>query len=302
MPTRSGGLASAEPPTVEFVGRHGGLPASRRRGIRRTGDRPEAASGGFTPLCPTSPQRGGCPGSRTELDTRRTFYRFHPRLRRSHLDAILALRREERRKDRGASHPPLQEIYAHVLDALRFWFELVPQDRVAEALKFELPARELTDGQRRQATDERSTASFGTSSLRSEQRTSHAPSRSAFPARRTARPSRDRSGSGTISGIWSRRSSSIAASSTRSTGRWTSSLRSRRSPSGTHRRSRECTSPEALRRLPSDAHGGPGRAAVGADAGPAPDETAVGPEVYLSGAEGTGPSASAKSMRERPTS
>ncbi len=89
----------------------------------------------------------------SELDALRTFYRFNATVRRQYLDAILRLPPAERLRDRGASYPSLQEIYAHVLDSHRYWFELVPQDRAQEALSLELPARELTEPQLRAATD-----------------------------------------------------------------------------------------------------------------------------------------------------
>lgn len=89
----------------------------------------------------------------SELDTIRTFYRFNAEVRHRYLEAILALPPAERLKDRGASYPSLQEIYAHVLDAHRYWFELVPHDRAGEAVSLELRARELTDEQLRQETE-----------------------------------------------------------------------------------------------------------------------------------------------------
>jgi len=91
-------------------------------------------------------------GTMSEIDTVRTFYRFNAAERRRYLETILALPAAERLKDRGASYPSLQEIYAHVLDALTFWFELVPQDRAAEAMQLELPARDLTAEQLREHT------------------------------------------------------------------------------------------------------------------------------------------------------
>ncbi len=90
----------------------------------------------------------------SELAALRTFYRFNDDVRRRYLDAILAIPVEERLKDRGASYPSLQEIYVHVLDALRFWFELVPQDRATEARTLELPAHEFDERRLRHSTDE----------------------------------------------------------------------------------------------------------------------------------------------------
>ncbi len=88
----------------------------------------------------------------SELETIRTFYRFNAEVRKRYLECLLSLPPAERLKDRGASYPSLQEIYAHVLDALTYWFELVPQDRAGEALQRELPARQLTDQQLREHT------------------------------------------------------------------------------------------------------------------------------------------------------
>jgi uncharacterized damage-inducible protein DinB len=78
----------------------------------------------------------------TELEAIRQFYRFNSRMRRKYLDAILGLSPEDRLKDQGASYGSLQEIYVHVLDGLRWWFEFVPQARVEEASTY--PAREMT--------------------------------------------------------------------------------------------------------------------------------------------------------------
>lgn len=89
----------------------------------------------------------------SELDTIRTFFRFNAEVRSRYLETILSLPPAERLKDRGASYPSLQEIYAHVLDAHRYWFELVPQDRAGEAGTLELRARELTDEQLRHETE-----------------------------------------------------------------------------------------------------------------------------------------------------
>ncbi len=90
----------------------------------------------------------------TELETVRTFYRFNARVRRDYLEAILALPPEERLRDRGASYPTLPAIYVHVLDALRFWFELVPGDRIADAQREERDAAAMGPEALRRATDE----------------------------------------------------------------------------------------------------------------------------------------------------
>ena len=87
----------------------------------------------------------------SELGALRTFYRFNSRVRKKYLETILGLPPEERLKDRGASHPSLQEIYVHVLEALHWWLEYVPQDRVGEVR--ELSGRELTPDQLRTETE-----------------------------------------------------------------------------------------------------------------------------------------------------
>jgi uncharacterized damage-inducible protein DinB len=66
-------------------------------------------------------------------------------MRRKYLRAILALSQEDRLEDRGASYGSLQEIYVHVLDGLRWWFEFVPQARVEEASAY--AAREMSSDQ-----------------------------------------------------------------------------------------------------------------------------------------------------------
>jgi uncharacterized damage-inducible protein DinB len=78
----------------------------------------------------------------TELETVRRFYRLNSRMRRKYLSTLVALPQEERLKDRGASYGSLQEIYVHVLDGLRWWFEFVPENRAEDASTY--PAREMT--------------------------------------------------------------------------------------------------------------------------------------------------------------
>ena len=49
--------------------------------------------------------------------------------RQGYLDALLALPKEERLRDRGASFPSIQDIFLHILDDNVWWFESVPNDR-----------------------------------------------------------------------------------------------------------------------------------------------------------------------------
>src|SRR5487761_793502 len=46
-----------------------------------------------------------------------------------YLLALLALPREERRKDRGASYGSIQDIFLHIIEDYIWWFEDVPQGR-----------------------------------------------------------------------------------------------------------------------------------------------------------------------------
>ena len=77
----------------------------------------------------------------SELETIRRFYRYNARVRQNYLARLLAVSPAERLRDRGASFPSIQEIFVHVLDGLRWWFQYVPEDGAEEAEL--LPARDL---------------------------------------------------------------------------------------------------------------------------------------------------------------
>jgi uncharacterized damage-inducible protein DinB len=49
--------------------------------------------------------------------------------RRGYLETLLGLSAPDRRKDRGASFPSLEDIFLHILDNNVWWLESVPQDR-----------------------------------------------------------------------------------------------------------------------------------------------------------------------------
>ncbi len=49
--------------------------------------------------------------------------------RKGYLDALLALPKKERLRDRGASYPSIQDIFLHILDNNVWWLESVPGDR-----------------------------------------------------------------------------------------------------------------------------------------------------------------------------
>ena len=51
------------------------------------------------------------------------FYKYNSHVRKKYLDAIAKLPWDEVTKDRGASYPSIRDIFLHVLDAYRYWFE-----------------------------------------------------------------------------------------------------------------------------------------------------------------------------------
>jgi uncharacterized damage-inducible protein DinB len=61
----------------------------------------------------------------SELDLIRSLYEYNSRIRSLYLKAIWKLPPRERYRDRGASFPSLADIYLHVLDAYRLWFDEV---------------------------------------------------------------------------------------------------------------------------------------------------------------------------------
>ena len=61
----------------------------------------------------------------SELELLRSVYAYNSRTRTKYLTAIWKLPTRARYKDRGASYPSLVDIYLHVLDAYRLWFDEV---------------------------------------------------------------------------------------------------------------------------------------------------------------------------------
>lgn len=59
----------------------------------------------------------------SELDLIRDLYEYNRRTRAKYLSAIWKLPARARYRDRGASYPSLVDIYLHVLDAYRLWFD-----------------------------------------------------------------------------------------------------------------------------------------------------------------------------------
>jgi len=64
----------------------------------------------------------------SELDLIRRIYEYNSRTRGKYLPAIWRLSERARYRDRGASYPSLVDIYLHVLDAYRLWFDEVYAD------------------------------------------------------------------------------------------------------------------------------------------------------------------------------
>jgi uncharacterized damage-inducible protein DinB len=61
----------------------------------------------------------------SELDLIRKIYAYNSRVRAKYLTAIWKLSPRVRYRDRGASYPSLADIFLHVLDAYRLWFDEV---------------------------------------------------------------------------------------------------------------------------------------------------------------------------------
>jgi uncharacterized damage-inducible protein DinB len=69
---------------------------------------------------------------KTELETIRRWYDYNSYVRRRYLRAIFRLTPKIRYRDTGASFPTTVQIFVHVLDAYRWWFTYVCEDRLAE--------------------------------------------------------------------------------------------------------------------------------------------------------------------------
>jgi uncharacterized damage-inducible protein DinB len=69
----------------------------------------------------------------SELDVIRELYRYNSEVRKKYMRAIFRkLPRSERYKDRGASFPSIVDVFVHVLDAYRWWFIFVCEDRLPD--------------------------------------------------------------------------------------------------------------------------------------------------------------------------
>jgi uncharacterized damage-inducible protein DinB len=61
----------------------------------------------------------------SELDLIRSLYEYNSRIRAKYLTAIWKLSPGPRYRRRGASFPSIVDIFMHVLDAYRLWFDMV---------------------------------------------------------------------------------------------------------------------------------------------------------------------------------
>ncbi len=61
----------------------------------------------------------------SELDLIRRMYAYNSRARAKYLTAIWKLPPRARYRDRGASYPSIVDIFLHVMDAYRVWFDEV---------------------------------------------------------------------------------------------------------------------------------------------------------------------------------
>jgi uncharacterized damage-inducible protein DinB len=60
-----------------------------------------------------------------ELETIRQLYAYNAARRRAYLRSIWRLPEKERYRDRGGSFPSFVDLFLHVLDGYRYWFQRV---------------------------------------------------------------------------------------------------------------------------------------------------------------------------------
>jgi len=61
----------------------------------------------------------------------RDFYRYNSETRKKYLDVIDSLPWAEVVRDRGASFPSIRDVFLHILDAYRYWFEYGLKDNLS---------------------------------------------------------------------------------------------------------------------------------------------------------------------------
>lgn len=82
----------------------------------------------------------------SQLELLKYLYRYNSAVRKKYLRTIFRkVPRDERYRDRGASFPSLVDIFMHILDAYRWWFIFVLDNRLNEYVR--LRGRKYTFGE-----------------------------------------------------------------------------------------------------------------------------------------------------------
>jgi uncharacterized damage-inducible protein DinB len=89
-------------------------------------DRPPTENGGLSrDECLMATARCRNSTMTTDLELIQSLYEYNSKVRMKYLTAIWKLPTRDRYRDRGASFPSIVDIYLHVLDAYRLWFDEV---------------------------------------------------------------------------------------------------------------------------------------------------------------------------------
>ena len=66
-----------------------------------------------------------------------SFYRYNSDVRKKYLDAMEKLPWEDVIRDRGASFPSIRDVFLHVLNAYRYWFQFAIYNNLGEYRRIE---------------------------------------------------------------------------------------------------------------------------------------------------------------------
>lgn len=66
-----------------------------------------------------------------------SFYRYNSDVRKRYFDAMEKLPWEDVIRDRGASFPSIRDVFLHVLNAYRYWFQYAIYDKLGEYRKID---------------------------------------------------------------------------------------------------------------------------------------------------------------------
>jgi len=81
------------------------------------------------------------------------FYRYNSDIRKKYLEAIEKLPWEEVVKDRGASFSSIRDVFLHVLNVYRFWFQYGIKDNLKEYSRLDFESFKDIDSIREQEQD-----------------------------------------------------------------------------------------------------------------------------------------------------